>query len=70
MLTDAGLATLRAVRDSVVVSTTGRVVAVVGLKDVVVVDTEDALLVCPRERAHEVKQVVERLREKGHSARV
>jgi mannose-1-phosphate guanylyltransferase len=70
VLTGAALATLRAVRDSVVVSTTGRVVAVVGLKDVVVVDTEDALLVCPRERAHEVKQIVELLREQGHSAHI
>ncbi|NUP49725.1 MAG: NTP transferase domain-containing protein [Catenulispora sp.] len=70
VLTDAAVATLRSVEDSVVVSTTGRVVAVVGLSDVVVVDTEDALLVCPRSRAHEVKQVVDALKEQGHSAHV
>lgn len=70
VLADAGLATLRSVEDSVVVSTTGRVVAVVGLRDVVVVDTDDALLVCPRSRAHEVKQVVDVLKEQGYSTHV
>jgi len=70
ILTDAAVPTLRGVEDSVVVSTTGRVVAVVGLHDVVVVDTEDALLVCPRDRAHEVKQVVDGLRAAGHAAHV
>lgn len=39
----------------------GRVVAVVGLDDVVVVDTPDAVLVCSKERAQEVKAIVERL---------
>lgn len=68
VLADAAVTTLRSVQDSVVVSTTGRVVAVVGLRDVVVVDTEDALLVCPRSRAHEVKQVVNALKRQGHSA--
>jgi mannose-1-phosphate guanylyltransferase len=29
------------------------------------VDTDDALLVCPRERAQEVKAVVDGLRERG-----
>jgi mannose-1-phosphate guanylyltransferase len=70
VLADTAVTTLRSVQDSVVVSTTGRVVAVVGLRDVVVVDTEDALLVCPRSRAHEVKQVVDALKEQGHTAHV
>ena len=43
-----------------VVPGSGRVVAVVGLDDVVVVDTPDALLVTTRARAQEVKQVVDR----------
>ncbi|MFC7493858.1 MULTISPECIES: mannose-1-phosphate guanylyltransferase [unclassified Nocardioides] len=42
-----------------------RVVAVVGLDDVVVVDTPDALLVTTRARAQEVKQVVAALKESG-----
>lgn len=52
-------------RRSVVWSTTGRVVAVVGMDDVVVVDVEDALLVTRRDAAHRVKEVVSRLREEG-----
>ncbi len=46
-----------------VVPAGGKVVAVIGLDDVVVVDTPDALLVTSRARAQEVKQVVAALRE-------
>lgn len=48
-----------------VVSRTDRVVAVVGLDDVVVVDTGDALLVTSTARAQEVKQIVEDLKGAG-----
>jgi mannose-1-phosphate guanylyltransferase len=60
----------RDVKDAVVVSTTDRVVAVIGLDDVVVVDTADATLVCARSRAQEVKQVVEELHDRGQHARL
>jgi len=50
-----------------VVPRSGRVVAVVGLDDVVVVDTPDALLVTTRARAQEVKQVVAALKESGRT---
>ncbi len=36
-----------------------RCIAVVGIDDLVVVDTGDAILVCPRDRAQDVKDVVE-----------
>jgi mannose-1-phosphate guanylyltransferase len=39
-----------------------KIVAVVGLEDVVVVDTDDALLVLPRSRSQDVREVVEALR--------
>jgi mannose-1-phosphate guanylyltransferase len=42
-----------------------RVVALVGVHDLVVVETDDALLVVPRERAQDVKHVVERLKARG-----
>jgi mannose-1-phosphate guanylyltransferase len=45
----------------------GRVVAVLGLKDVVVVDTPDVLLVTTREKAQEVKKIVDHLRSTGRS---
>ncbi len=37
-------------------------VATIGLKDVVVVDTEDALLVCDKQRTEDVKEIVARIR--------
>ena len=49
----------------IVVPGSGRLVAVVGVDDVVVVDTPDALLVTTRARAQEVKALVDRLRETG-----
>jgi mannose-1-phosphate guanylyltransferase len=45
----------------------GRMVAVVGLDDVVVVDTPDAVLVTTRARAQQVKQVVDALKQRGRS---
>ncbi|WP_091784818.1 mannose-1-phosphate guanylyltransferase [Pedococcus dokdonensis] len=45
----------------------GRVVAVVGLDDVVVVDTPDALLVVSRDRAQDVKAVVDLLKSEGRT---
>jgi mannose-1-phosphate guanylyltransferase len=50
-----------------VVPAGGRMVAVVGLDDVVVVDTPDALLVTTRERAQDVKAVVDALRAQGRT---
>jgi mannose-1-phosphate guanylyltransferase len=42
-----------------------RVIALVGVHDLVVVETDDALLVVPRERAQDVKHVVEALKARG-----
>lgn len=50
-----------------VVPRAGRTIAVVGLDDVVVVDTPDALLVTTRARAQEVKQVVAALKDGGRA---
>ncbi|WP_457109965.1 mannose-1-phosphate guanylyltransferase [Marmoricola sp. URHA0025 HA25] len=50
-----------------VVAHGGRKVAVLGLDDVVVVDTGDALLVTTRARAQDVKAVVEALKASGRS---
>jgi len=51
-------------RDSMVLGER-RVIAAIGLEDMIIVDTEDALLVCPRSRAQDVKLVVEALRRSG-----
>ncbi len=47
-------------RDTLVFSTS-RPVATIGLSDIVVIETPDVVLVCPRDRAAEVKMLVERL---------
>lgn len=39
-----------------------RLIATVGLANMIVVDTEDAILICPKERAQEVKHLVEALK--------
>lgn len=40
-----------------------RLVATIGLKDVIIIDTDDSLLVCSRERSQEVKLIVEKLQQ-------
>ncbi|HEY6794735.1 MAG TPA: mannose-1-phosphate guanylyltransferase [Kineosporiaceae bacterium] len=49
----------------VLVPGAGRLVAVLGLDDVVVVDTPDALLVTTRDRAQQVKAIVDQLKQSG-----
>jgi mannose-1-phosphate guanylyltransferase len=49
-------------RNSVVWSETGRLVALVGVDNIAVVDTEDALLVVDRGAAQEVRRIVEQLK--------
>lgn len=66
VLGDAGLTQLIGA-SGIVVPRSGRTVAVIGLDDVVVVDTPDALLVTTRARAQEVKNVVAALKEKGRA---
>lgn len=51
----------------VVVSDTQRVVALIGVENIVVVDTDDALLVTTTDHAQSVKKAVEALKEKGDS---
>jgi len=51
--------------DNCLVRGESRLVAAVGLRDMVVVETADAVLVIPRERAQDVKAVVRALKEKG-----
>jgi len=48
-----------------IIHSTKKLVAVIGLKDIVIIETEDALLVCAKERAPEVRQVVDELKKRG-----
>jgi mannose-1-phosphate guanylyltransferase/mannose-6-phosphate isomerase len=57
------------VRDShnTLVHATSRLVGVVGLSDVIVVETPDAVLVADRSRSQEVKQIVNQLNANGRT---
>jgi mannose-1-phosphate guanylyltransferase/mannose-6-phosphate isomerase len=48
--------------DNVLVQSDGRLVAAVGLRDTIVVETKDALLIADRKRVQDVKKVVARLK--------
>ncbi len=51
--------------NNLVIFGSGRSVAVVGLNNIVVVDTEDAVLVCDRSQAQQVKTIVDMLKQRG-----
>ena len=44
-----------------------KLVAAVGVHDLIVVDTDDVLLIMPRSRSQEVKALLDEIKEKGHS---
>ncbi|MEM8344727.1 mannose-1-phosphate guanylyltransferase/mannose-6-phosphate isomerase, partial [Morganella morganii] len=50
------------------VQSDGRLVATVGVDDLVVVDTSDALLIARADRVQEVRRVVQRLKDERHEA--
>jgi mannose-1-phosphate guanylyltransferase len=56
---------LRRARGNVVVGDSGQLVAVVGADNLVVVATKDAILVCPKDHAQEVRDIVSELERRG-----
>ena len=48
-----------------IIHSTKKLVAVIGLKDIVIIETEDALLVCAKDRAPDVRRAVDKLKERG-----
>ncbi len=56
-----GLAKLLDAQDNIVVSNQDHLVAVLGVKDLVVVHTPDATLVCPKNRVQDIKKLVTEL---------
>ena len=42
-----------------------RLIAAVGLEDVIIVDTDDAVLVCSKNSTQDVKKVIAQLKEQG-----
>lgn len=51
-------------RDSILYSS-GKLVAAVGIENIVVVETPDAIMVCRKDKAQDVKRIVDELRKKG-----
>ena len=49
-------------KESLIFSDTGRLVGTVGINDIIVVDTPDAVLVCSRKRAGEIKKLVGKIK--------
>ena len=53
--------------ENVIGYSSGRLVAAVGVKDLVVVETPDAVMVCDRNHAQDVKNIVEELKRQGRT---
>lgn len=58
-----GLAMVEGGANNIVVSTDGHLTGVVGASDLVVVHTAEATLVCPKDKAQEIKALIERLKQ-------
>jgi mannose-1-phosphate guanylyltransferase len=43
----------------------GRLIALVGVSDMIVVDTDEILMICPKDKSQDVKKLVERLKEES-----
>lgn len=48
---------------NLIYSTTGRLIATAGLRDTVIIETNDAILVCPRDKSQDVKKITELLKQ-------
>ncbi len=42
-----------------------RLIATIGMHDLVIVDTDDVILICPKDRAQDVREIVRKLKEQG-----
>lgn len=42
-----------------------RLIATAGIKDTIIIETDDVVLVCPKDRAQDVKKIVKKLEERG-----
>ncbi len=50
------------------VQSEGRLVAALGVKDLIIIDTDDAILVAHRDRVQDVRQIVKQLKSEGHES--
>jgi len=52
-------------RKNIIYSTTGRLITLLGVHDMVIVDTLDALMICPKGKTEDVKKIVDKLKQQG-----
>ncbi|ACF14269.1 Mannose-1-phosphate guanylyltransferase (GDP) [Chloroherpeton thalassium ATCC 35110] len=52
-------------QNTLVMKPTEKAIAIIGMEDVIVIDTDDALLICKRHRSQDVKQIVDTLKRKN-----
>lgn len=50
---------------NIVVAPKGKIIALCGIERCAVIDTPDVLLICPLDRAHEVKEIVAEMERRG-----
>lgn len=49
--------------DSMIVSSDNKIIAAIGLDGMIIIDTPDALLICPEKRVEDIKKIIENLKE-------
>lgn len=54
-------------QNNLIYSLSNRLVATVGIKDLIIVDTPDALLICRKDKAQEVKKLIQKLEKEGRN---
>lgn len=52
--------------ESIIYSSTEQLISTIGIKNMVIVATEDVVLVCPKDRTHDIKKIVEHLKQRGY----
>lgn len=52
-------------KNNLIYASSKKIVGAIGLENMIIVETDDALLVCPKDRAQDVKKIVADIEEKG-----
>lgn len=48
---------------NLIYSLTGKLITTLGIKNMIIIETEDAVLICPKDRAQDIKKVIEKIKE-------
>ncbi|MFA5358461.1 MAG: sugar phosphate nucleotidyltransferase [Patescibacteria group bacterium] len=60
-----GLSVVYDSKDNLIYNFTNKLIATVGLKNMIIVQTDDALFVCPKDRSQDIKQVIKMIEKNG-----